>query len=67
LGVTILAQLSKQPGFEWNRQGAGLTWLLGTPRLLEDLQRGKTVEAILDADRADHRGWRKARKEFLLY
>ncbi len=66
-GVTLLAALSSRAGFEWKRDGAALTWLLGTPRLLDDLRRGKTVEQILDADRADHAAWRRVRKSALLY
>ncbi len=67
LGVTLLAALSSRTGFEWKRDGAALTWLLGTSRLLDDLRRGKTVEQILDADRADHEAWRRVRKPALLY
>ncbi|RLE35571.1 MAG: DUF1343 domain-containing protein [Acidobacteria bacterium] len=67
LGVTLLATLSKLPEFEWRRDGDALTWLLGTPRLLEDLKAGKTVQQILDADLADHAEWRKERESALLY
>jgi hypothetical protein len=35
--------------------------------LLDDLRRGKTVQQILDADRADHEAWRRARAWVLLY
>ena len=67
LGVTLLATLSKRPEFEWKRDGAALTWLVGTPRLLDDLRRGKSIQQILDADRADHEAWRRARASVLLY
>jgi uncharacterized protein YbbC (DUF1343 family) len=67
LGVTLLAALQSRAGFEWKRDGAVLTWLVGTSRLLDDLRRGKTVEQILDADRADHAAWRRVRKPALLY
>jgi uncharacterized protein YbbC (DUF1343 family) len=67
LGVTVLAALSQRAGFEWRRDGAALTWLVGTPRLLDDLRQGKTVEQILDADKKDHCAWRKAREAALLY
>ena len=67
LGVTLLAALSSRADFEWRRDGAALTWLVGTPRLLDDLRRGKTVEQILDVDRADHAAWRRLRKPALLY
>lgn len=66
LGVTLLAVLSRQPGFEW-RDGDTLTPLLGTPRLLQDLRAGKTVEEILAADAADHAAWRRDRRPALLY
>jgi uncharacterized protein YbbC (DUF1343 family) len=67
LGVTLLSVLQSRAGFEWKRDGAALTWLVGTSRLLDDLRRGKTVEQILDADRADHAAWRRVRKPALLY
>jgi len=67
LGVTLLLALQSRAGFEWRKDGAALTWLVGTPRLLDDLRRGKTVEQILDADRADHEAWRQLRKPALLY
>jgi hypothetical protein len=44
-----------------------LTWLVGTGRLLADLRRGRTVEEIIEADRADHEAWRRARESALLY
>ena len=43
LGVSLLAALSRQPGFEWRDGGEALTRLIGTPRLLQDLRAGKTV------------------------
>jgi uncharacterized protein YbbC (DUF1343 family)/CubicO group peptidase (beta-lactamase class C family) len=67
LGVTLLAILSQQPGFEWRDGGDALTHLLGTPRLREDLQAGKTVEEILADDEADHAAWRRDRQPALLY
>ena len=67
LGVTLLAALQNRGDFEWKRDGAALTRLVGTPRLLEDLRLGKTVEQIVDADRADHEAWRRARASVLLY
>jgi hypothetical protein len=53
--------------FEWLRNGDTLTWLLGTPRVLEDLKVGRSVEEILAADSVDHEAWREARKGALLY
>jgi uncharacterized protein YbbC (DUF1343 family) len=67
LGVTLLAALQSRAGFKWRKDGAALTWLVGTPRVLDDFRRGKTVEQILDADRADHAAWRRVRKPALLY
>jgi len=67
LGVSLLSVLHLQPGFEWRRQGEALTWLVGTPRLLTDLQAGKSVDEIVATDAADHRAWRSDRKEALIY
>ncbi|HEX9944538.1 MAG TPA: exo-beta-N-acetylmuramidase NamZ domain-containing protein, partial [Thermoanaerobaculia bacterium] len=67
LGVTLLALLSRQPGFEWREGGDALTRLLGTPRPLQDLRAGKTVEEILATDAADHSAWRRDRRQALLY
>jgi uncharacterized protein YbbC (DUF1343 family) len=67
LGVSLLAAASKQAGFEWSRDGQALTWLVGTPRLREDLVSGKTVEQIVEADFADHNAWRQSRSGVLLY
>jgi uncharacterized protein YbbC (DUF1343 family) len=67
LGVTLLAALQSRAGFEWRKDGAALTWLVGTPRVLDDLRQDKTVQQILDADQADHAAWRRARAAVLLY
>ncbi len=67
LGIALLKALSLQDGFVWLRDGAVLTRLLGTPRVLEDLRRGRSVEAIVAADRGDHDTWRKDRRPALLY
>jgi len=67
LGVSLLAILSRQPGFAWRDGGEALTRLLGSPRPLQDLQAGKTVEQILAADAADHAAWRRDRRPALLY
>jgi uncharacterized protein YbbC (DUF1343 family) len=67
LGVELLAALSSWSGFEWRRDGEALTWLLGTPRLLDNLRDGRTVEQIIESDRADHEAWRRARESALLY
>lgn len=67
LGLTLVEALSRQPELSWRRGGEALTWLLGTPRVYQDLAAGKTVEEILAADRADHAAWRAERRESLLY
>jgi uncharacterized protein YbbC (DUF1343 family)/CubicO group peptidase (beta-lactamase class C family) len=67
LGVTLLAALSRQPGFEWREGGDALTRLVGSPRLVEALRSGKTVEEILASDAADHAAWREDRRPALLY
>jgi uncharacterized protein YbbC (DUF1343 family) len=67
LGVELLTLLRSQTEFGWRRDGAALTWLVGTPRLLDDLQQGKTAEEIIEADGADHEAWRRTRASALLY
>jgi len=67
LGVTLLTTLQNLPGFEWRQDGAALTRMAGTPKLMEALRGGRTVEQILAADREDHEAWRRAREPALLY
>jgi uncharacterized protein YbbC (DUF1343 family) len=67
LGVALLAGLSRRPGFEWLRDGAALTRLVGTPKLLAALRAGRPVDEIVAGDAADHAAWRVARQPFLLY
>jgi beta-N-acetylhexosaminidase len=67
LGVSLLRALMELPDFSWNRDGAGLTWLVGTNRLLEDLQAGRSVDEIVAADADDHAAWRDTRRPALLY
>ena len=67
LGVELLAALQNRDGFKWGRDGESLTRLVGTPRLLDDLRQGRTVEQIIEADRAAHESWRRARASALLY
>lgn len=66
LGLRLLAALQRQPEFRWTRQGA-LDRLLGTRRVREALERGDSVEAILQADRPGIDGFRKDRARALLY
>jgi beta-glucosidase-like glycosyl hydrolase/uncharacterized protein YbbC (DUF1343 family)/CubicO group peptidase (beta-lactamase class C family) len=67
LGVELLAALAKQQGFAWQRDGAALTWLVGTARLGERLAAGMTPDAIVAADAPDLAAWRDARLPALLY
>ena len=67
LGVTLLAVLSRDPGFDWRRDGAALTWLLGTSKLYTGLDAERSVADIVADDRADHDAWRIARRPALLY
>jgi uncharacterized protein YbbC (DUF1343 family) len=67
LGIALLAELARQPGFAWRDGGAALTRLVGNPRPLRDLAAGRTVDEILAADAADHAAWRAARRSALLY
>ena len=67
LGIELLTLLRGEPEFGWRRDGAALTWLVGTQKLLDDLSQDKTVEEIIEKDRADHEAWRNARASALLY
>jgi beta-glucosidase-like glycosyl hydrolase/uncharacterized protein YbbC (DUF1343 family)/CubicO group peptidase (beta-lactamase class C family) len=67
LGVELLAALARQQGFAWLRDGAALTWLVGSPRLGERLAAGLSPDAIVAADAADLAAWREARRPALLY
>jgi uncharacterized protein YbbC (DUF1343 family) len=67
MGVAVVLELSRQPGFEWRREGEALTWLVGTARLFENLQADRSLDEIVAADSADHAAWRAARKSSLLY
>ena len=67
LGIALLHESMGRAEFEWLKNGDNLTWLLGTPRVFEDLKAGRSVEEILAADSADHDAWREARKGALLY
>jgi uncharacterized protein YbbC (DUF1343 family) len=66
LGVALLHALRREPEFRWRREGA-LDWLVGTPTLRVALERGDSVQAILDADAADIEAFRRARAGTLLY
>ncbi len=67
LGLELVAQLAAEPEFEWRRQGAALTWLLGTPRVYQQLADGRPISEILAQDHADHVAWRKQSHDARLY
>jgi len=67
LGIEIVSRLSRHSDFEWRREGQALTWLVGTPKLLEAFERGSSVREIVEGDHGDHRAWRAKRQPFLLY
>jgi len=67
LGVELLVALMSRDDFEWKDEGAALTRLVGTQRLLDDLRRRRSVVQIIEADLADHDVWRRDRAAALLY
>ncbi len=66
LGLRLLTALRRDPEFRWSREGA-LDRLLGTRRVREALERGDSVEAILEADGPAIEAFRKQRGPALLY
>jgi uncharacterized protein YbbC (DUF1343 family) len=66
LGVALLATLRKSEKFAWRSEGA-LDRLVGTKKLREALEKGDTVDAIVEADTAAIETFRKERRESLLY
>lgn len=68
LGVALLHALRAQPGFAWSGvRPDHLDWLVGTRALRVALERGDSVQAILDADRAAIAAFRADRRSALLY
>jgi uncharacterized protein YbbC (DUF1343 family) len=67
LGIALLAQLSRQPGFAWSRGGEALAWLMGTAQPGDALRAGGTIESILAADEPALAAWREERRAALLY
>ena len=67
LGLELVTAWMRRPGFAWRRDGAALTWLLGTDRVLAQLTAGAGVDEIVAADREDHEAWRRDRRDALLY
>ncbi len=66
LGVTLLAALRKSNEFAWRSDDA-LDRLVGTRKLRAALEKGDSVEAIVDADTSAIDAFRKERKESLMY
>jgi uncharacterized protein YbbC (DUF1343 family) len=67
LGVALLRALRGQQGFEWRDKGAALDRLVGTRTLREALEKGDSVDAIVQADAAAIAAFKERRKSALLY
>jgi uncharacterized protein YbbC (DUF1343 family) len=68
LGITLLHALRAQKGFGWSGvRPDHLDWLLGTRAVREALERGDSVDAILNADEASIAAFRADRRPALLY
>jgi uncharacterized protein YbbC (DUF1343 family) len=67
LGVALLRALRAQAGFEWRDNGAALDRLVGTRKLREALERGDSVDKIVQADAAAIDAFKDRRKAALLY
>ncbi|MBZ0112400.1 MAG: DUF1343 domain-containing protein [Thermoanaerobaculia bacterium] len=67
LGVTLLHRLLRDEHFAFRRNGAALTWLLGSPRLLDELLEGASVDEVLAAEAEGVATWREERRPWLLY
>ena len=67
LGVRLVYQLSRLEDFEWRQDGGALTWLVGSPSLIEALESGRPLSEILRQDDEHHRAWSERRRPFLLY
>ena len=67
LGVALLRALRGQEGFEWRDQGAALDRLVGTRKLRAALEKGDSVDAIVQADAAAIEAFKEKRKPSLLY
>jgi uncharacterized protein YbbC (DUF1343 family) len=67
LGLRLLRALEAQPGFAWRDGGKAFDTLVGTRRLRRAIDRGASVEAIVDSQRAGVDAWRRSRAAALLY
>jgi uncharacterized protein YbbC (DUF1343 family) len=66
LGVALLSTLRKNNEFAWRSEGA-LDRLVGTRKLREALEKGLSIDAIVDADAPAIEAFRKERREALIY
>lgn len=66
-GVTLLAELRKQPGFTWSEGGAALDRLVGSRSLRTGLEAGRSGAEILAGDEAAIAAFRRERASVLLY
>jgi uncharacterized protein YbbC (DUF1343 family) len=66
LGLELLACLRRFRGFRWRSPGA-LDRLVGSPRLREALEAGRSPEQIRGAEAAEVDGFRRDRLRFLRY
>ena len=66
LGVALLAALRKSKEFAWRSEDA-LDRLVGTRKLRAALEKGETVDAIVEADTPAIDAFRKERREALMY
>ena len=68
LGLTLLIEMKKRHReFAWNGDGSGFDRLVGSKALRASIDRGASVEDILQEESADVEAFRKARAPFLLY
>jgi uncharacterized protein YbbC (DUF1343 family) len=68
MGLALLHELRAQDAaFRWLREGDALDTLLGTRSVREALDRGETVEAIVERDAAAAAAFRRERQGALLY
>jgi len=66
LGVALLATLRKSKEFAWRSDDA-LDHLVGTRKLRAALEKGQTVDEIVEADTPAIEAFRKERREALMY
>ena len=67
LGLSLLRALKREPGFAWRESGRAFDTLVGTRRLRRAIDRGASVDAIVDSQRAGVEAWRRSRAPALLY